>query len=60
MDEKTKSEKLMMDLVWSLPRPLVYWCAVRVGAEATEGQYGNQIVPDLLFMDALKRWRFDD
>jgi len=39
-----------------LPRKLVYWCAVRVGAHATQGPYSNQEVPALTFMDALKRW----
>lgn len=50
------SEKLIMKLVWILPRRIVYWCAIRLGAHATQGQFGNQIVPDLNFMDALKRW----
>lgn len=54
--EKYK-EKLIMVIVWSLPKNLVYWCAIRVGANATQGEYSNQIVPDLKFMDALKRWQ---
>lgn len=39
-----------------LPRSVVYWCAMRVGANATMGPYSDQIVPDLTMMDALKRW----
>lgn len=39
-----------------LPRRLVMWCAVLVGANATQGVYSTQVVPDLTFMDALKRW----
>lgn len=39
-----------------LPRRLQYWCAVVVGAHATTGRFSNQIVPELTFMDALKRW----
>ena len=50
------SEKIWMWIAWRLPKELVYWCAMRVGAHATQGQYGNQEVPALLFMDAIKRW----
>jgi hypothetical protein len=39
-----------------MPRRLVYACAMRVGVEATTGAYSWQTVPDLTFMDALKRW----
>ena len=49
-------DSLMLKLAWLLPRKLVYWCAIRVGANATQGKWSNQIVPDLNFMDALKRW----
>ena len=49
-------EKLLMFIVWRLPRSIVYWCSIRLGANATQGDYSNQIVPDLLFMNALKRW----
>lgn len=49
-------EKILLAIVWRLPKKLVYWCAIRVMAHATQGEYGNQIVPDLLAMDALKRW----
>lgn len=43
-------------LAWWMPRELVYWCMVRAGAYATTGKYSDQVVPELLFMDALKRW----
>lgn len=39
-----------------LPRNLVYWCAIRLMAHATQGRYSTQVVPDLSAMDALKRW----
>jgi hypothetical protein len=39
-----------------LPRRIAYFAAIRVGAHATCGQWGNQVVPDLRFMDALQRW----
>jgi hypothetical protein len=38
------------------PRPLVYFCAVRLMAHATIGKHSDQVAPDLLAMDALKRW----
>lgn len=43
-------------LAWAMPRTLVKWCAIRLMANATQGEYSNQIVPDLTAMDALKRW----
>jgi hypothetical protein len=49
-------EKIIMWIVWRLPKSIVYWSAVRLGANATQGNYSNQIVPELTFMDALKRW----
>lgn len=50
-------EKTMMWFVWKLPKSLVYWCAIRLGAHATTGKYETQIVPELNFMDALQRWK---
>lgn len=49
-------EKVWMKIAWLLPRDLVMWCAIRVVANATTGEYSNQIVPDLTAMDAIKRW----
>lgn len=44
-------------IAWHLPKRLVYWCAVRVGAHATVGaKYGRTIVPELRMMEALDRW----
>jgi hypothetical protein len=50
------SETILTWIAWRLPRKVVYWCAIRLGAHATQGRYSNQVVPDLLFADALKRW----
>lgn len=44
-------------IAWLLPKRIVMRCAIRIGANATTGEYGNQVVPDLLFMDAMKRWK---
>lgn len=49
-------EKLMLAFVWKLPKSIVYWCAIRLGTNATQGEYSNQSVTDLTFVDALKRW----
>lgn len=43
-------------LAWKLPKGLVYWCALRVGAHATTGEYSNQTVPELTLIDATQRW----
>ncbi len=49
-------EKFMCKIAWVVPKQLVYFCAVRLMAHATQGEYGSQIVSDLTAMDALKRW----
>ena len=50
-------ERVWMWLADHAPRKLVYWCAIRLGVHATEGEHSNEEVPALLFMDALGRWR---
>lgn len=40
-----------------LPRKVVYYASIRLGVHATTGQHSNQVVPDLTFLDALKRWQ---
>ena len=49
-------EKIACWIAYRLPRQIVYWCAIRVGAYATTGQYRNTVVPELNFMEALRRW----
>jgi hypothetical protein len=49
-------EKLPSWIAYKMPRKIAYWSAIRVGLNATTGAYSNQVVPELLFMDALKRW----
>jgi len=48
--------RFMQWLAWKLPRDLVYFSAIRLAANATTGSHSNQIVPELRFMDAVKRW----
>ena len=45
-----------MSIAWHMPKWLVKWCAVRLGANAIQGKYSSQIIPELTFMNALKRW----
>ena len=49
-------EKIVIFISWHLPRSVVYWCAIRLLAHATQGEYSDQNVPYLYAMDALKRW----
>lgn len=51
------SERFWVKLAWAMPKTLVMWCAVRLGAHATGGKYESTVVPELTFMDALKRWQ---
>lgn len=49
-------ERAVIKAAWALPRRVAYWATIRVGANATTGRYGNQIVPELTFTEALQRW----
>lgn len=49
-------EKLLMALVWKMPKVVVKWAFVRVAAHATTGPYSDQVMPELLVTDALARW----
>lgn len=51
-----KIEKLWFWFIWKLPRKLIYFSAIRLGVNATIGEYENTVVPELTFIDALKRW----
>jgi len=53
-------ERWMMKIAWKMPKWLVYFCAIRLGAHATTGKYGSKIVPELNFMEAIKRWESID
>lgn len=47
--------KIMMAIVWKLPRKICYLAAIRVIASATQGT-SSISAPELLAMDALKLW----
>jgi hypothetical protein len=50
-------EKIATAIAFRLPRLIVYWCAIRLMAHATQGQYSDQVVPELTAVDALRRWQ---
>lgn len=49
-------EAFLIWIAWRLPKSLIKWCAIRLMAHATVGEYANQVVPELMAMEALKRW----
>lgn len=51
-------ELIIRKIAWLLPKQLVYWCAIRLGAHATVGKYGSEDVPNLRFMTALQCWEW--
>ncbi len=58
------SEKFWMWLSFRMPKKLVYFCAIRLGAFATQGKYSDSTggkrsdieVPELRLMDAVKSY----
>jgi hypothetical protein len=55
----TVVERLTIWIAWHLPKELVKWCVIRAGVHATTGQYAATVVPQIAFVDVLKRW-YDD
>lgn len=49
-------EKVQRKIAWMLPRSIVMWAYIRVVLHATNGKWGNTVVPEITAMDALKRW----
>ena len=39
-----------------MPRSLVYFCAVRMWAHATQGEWSGVEAPTVTLVDALDRW----
>ncbi len=50
------SQRLWVWLAWRLPRPLIYWCSVRLITAATVGRYGDTNPTELDVVTALERW----
>lgn len=49
-------ERALIALVWRLPHRVVMWATIRAGAHATTGSFSSTVVPEVTFMDVLKRW----
>jgi hypothetical protein len=49
-------DKICEWIAYKFPRRVVYFCAIRLGAETTTGKFSNTIVPEVEFMTCLKRW----
>ena len=43
-------------IAYRLPKRVVYWALIRAGAKVTTGEFANTVVPDLSFVEALKRY----
>jgi hypothetical protein len=54
-DLDDKLDRLCLWLAIKMPRRLRYWATVRSGAIATQGQWGDTVVPEVKFMEVLKR-----
>ena len=52
---KMREEKVLLWLARRIPRKFLYWIAIRICVIVTSGKYSDTIVPELTFMDALKR-----
>jgi len=52
-------DKAFWVIAFHLPKKLVYCCALRLMAYATQGEYSDTVVPELLGMTALQRWSSD-
>ena len=50
-------DKIQMYIAWKLPKGIAMWCAVRLAAHATQGEYSNQAVPELTVIESLNRWQ---
>ncbi len=52
-------EKFWQWLAGKLPKPLIYFAAVRLIAHATSGKHGTTVLPELPAVEALGRWTDD-
>ncbi len=53
--KEIRKVKIKLWLTRRIPRKFLYWIAVRIGAIVTTGEYSDTIVPELTFMEAVKR-----
>ena len=43
-------------LAWRVPHKLVYWCGIRLWANATTGEFGHRDAADVLLSQAVDDW----
>jgi hypothetical protein len=53
----TVGHKLTRKIAWLLPHRLVYWCGLRLWANATTGEYSNELAPGMTIDTILDRWQ---
>lgn len=53
---RVKREKILMAIAWRMPREVAYWCAIRLFAHATTGEYGDGYPEETTVVEALRRW----
>lgn len=51
-----KLERLQRKIVWLLPQWLIKWATVRAILHATNGKWGNTVVPRITAVKVLDRW----
>lgn len=56
MAYERKREAAVLWLVWCLPHWLVYWCSIRMHANATTGVYGDAHPDDVPWSISAQRW----
>lgn len=49
-------ENTQIWIAWHMPRSMVTWCAIRLMAHATQGQWGMSSPTELDCVSALNRW----
>jgi hypothetical protein len=52
---KRRNDKFWLWAARRIPKTLRYYCCIVAGAEATSGKYDTTIVPELTFVEFLKR-----
>lgn len=53
---KDTIEMIQIKIAWALPHKIVMWASIRLIANATQGEWGNEHPGDVSVMDALDRW----
>ena len=50
-------ERLWFKLAWFIPRKLVYFAAIRLWANSTQGQWSHVYPMDVTVDEAVERWQ---